>query len=129
MEKTLKNYEIINAISALYKFFELELSSKANWIFMKNAKKLNSAYNDYEEMRKKIIDECVQKNDNGEPIEIGSKYKFIDGKEEVFNKKIEELLNLEDTIDVHILKFAELEDLKVKGNLFLPIEFMIDDSE
>lgn len=129
MEKTLKNIEIINAINALYKLFELELPSKVNWILMKNSKKLNSSYNDYEEVRKKLIDDCVQKNDNGEPIEINKTFKFIDGKEKVFTEKISELLNMEDTIDIHLIKLAELDDMKLKGSLLIPIEFMIDDTE
>lgn len=129
MEKTLKNFEIINAINALYRLFELELPSKVNWAFMKNFKKLNSSYGDYDEVRKKLIADCVQKNDEGEPIEINKKFKFIEGKENIFNEKVAELLNLEDTIDIHVIKLSELDGVKIKGNLLSLIEFMIDDTE
>lgn len=129
MEKILKNIDIINALGSINELIKVDLPIKVSWALTKNMKKLITSLNDYDEAEKKLINEYAEKDDNDETILVDNKFKILEGKEGVFIEKKTKLLDLEDILDIHLIKISELDGFNIKGSLLYPIQFMIDDSE
>ena len=134
------NIEIINALSAIKELMEIKLPSNVSWNLTKNMKKLIPAFNDFDEAEKKLIEEYAVKDDKGNIKFVGENQfkinriekrlgQIIEGKEDEFINKKNELMQFEDTIDIHMIKFSDLSKVEVKGTTLFSLEFLIDDDE
>lgn len=125
---TLKNIDIINAISSLVDLMEIKLPSKVSWNCSKNLRKLSSAVEDYYEFEKKLVDEYAEKDTKGE-IKINEHNQWTIPQEnvQIFNNKRNELFQFENTVDILPIKLSDLDKYDIKGTSLFNLEFMIDD--
>jgi uncharacterized membrane protein (UPF0182 family) len=125
---TLKNYEIMNAISSLVELMKVKLPSKVNWNLSKNLRKLSTAIEDFYKFKDQYIKEYAVKDEKGD-VKLNENNQWTIPKENIktFNDKITELSELEDTIDILPIKLSDLDSLEVEGNIFYNLDFMIDE--
>lgn len=128
MEIKLKNYETISAINAIQELMSSKLPSKVSWNLSKNFRKLNETISDFNECEKSLIKQYAIKDSTGE-IKLDERQQFAIIPEHIskFNKERNELLNCDDTIDIHIIKLSDLANVEVSPTAFYGLEFMIED--
>ena len=128
-EVTLKNIEIINAMSGLIKLRKLELPTKVSWNINKNMKRLTSVIQDYYDAEKILIEKYAEKDEDGK-VKISDKgqYKVTENAKE-FSEKMNELYQLEDTIDILTIQLSDLEKYEIDGETLDTISFMINEED
>ena len=84
-----------------------KLPIKLSFALQKNIKALASAEKEYEEARKKILEDNAEKDEDGKPIIEEDRYKIND-MDKVTND-IVELLNIEVDLDIHEVGIEVLE--------------------
>jgi len=131
LDKILKNIEIINAVKSISELLQLEdLPTRINWILSKNLRKLQSSDETYSKCEIELLNKYVLRDDenkirqdeNGNP-------KFAPKMKDEYMKRLNELVECEDTICVHVIKLSDLPEKLGKGVNLFNIDFMIDDSE
>jgi hypothetical protein len=134
MEIILKNYELLNAMGSVKSLLQIEdkdFSVKAKWNLMKNMKKFESAYKIYSELDFALIKQYAIKDENGElKLDENNQPKFPPNNQKEYYTKREEVLSLDNTIDILLVKLSDLENHVPNGEILYHLEFMIeDDSE
>lgn len=134
---TLKNFEIINAVSAIKELIKItKMTTKIKWNFIKNLNKLQNIINDFSKTEVELIKEYALKDENGdikvydadEGIYKKGEPKFAPVNEKLFIKERNELLQCESDVEVHKIKIDDLPEIE-DGTLLLLCQFLIDDEE
>ena len=114
MYVTLKNREIDSGLALIKPFVQRELSVKVSFAIGKTLRRLKDIIEVVQEERKKLIEKHQATDNEGKRIEteegnvkLTSTLDFADD----YN----ELMKQETDVDVHQLKFEELEKMKDKG--------------
>lgn len=97
----------------------------------KNVKEIDRELENYNDARKKLVEEKANKNDSGEPIiktnEDGSSYYEIDPE---LAKKLDDELNelLNEAVDINIIKVSldDIENAKLSAFQINKIDFMLE---
>jgi hypothetical protein len=134
---TLKNYQLINGITAIKELINNpEMSTKTKWNFIKNLNKFQAIIDDFSKMEIDLVKKYAVKDENGDVVayeldEDGFKKgdaKFAPGNRSKFITERNELLQCESDVDVHLIKLDDLPNID-NGNTLLLCSFLIDDSE
>lgn len=112
----MKNREIIEHINALGAFTKDKIPVKLSFAIVKNFNKLQDAYKDYDESRKALFESYADKE---------NKEKIAEENREKWEKEINELLEIDVVVDVHMVDFAMLDGLQLSVSDMAAIEFMI----
>lgn len=78
-----------------------------SYALIRNLKAFEPAAMAYEEERKKILDRYVAKGEDGKPVIKDKAYVFED--QEAYAEAMNELLNIENDVQIHTVKFADVE--------------------
>jgi hypothetical protein len=128
MEITLKNYEVISAIRAIEELMNEKLPSKISWNLNKNYRKLTDAIKDFSDCERKLIEQYALKDENDEvKIDENNQFKIAPKYVHEFTKEKQDLLNCEDSIDIHKIKLSGLDSIDVKATTLFNLEFMIEE--
>ena len=117
--------KILNDVNSLAAIAQKQLPIKVSYAIAKNIKKLESELNIYYKEREKLIDKYCIKDDEGKNIiDENNNLKIANEHLEVWNKEINELMDIEVDIDIH--KF-NLDSLMCGNYDMTPAELMIID--
>lgn len=97
---------------------------KVMYAIKKNKDTLTQLLKPYEESRKELLEECNKKE-----AQVNGWIDIKNDCKEKWEKGINELLEIEVEADVHMVKFAEIENLSMSMNDLEAIEFMIESPE
>jgi hypothetical protein len=133
----LKNYEIINAVTAIKELIKIkDMETKTKWNFIKNLNNLQRIVDDFSKLEIEMVNEFALKDESGN-IRIYEEDegnfrkgdpKFAPVKHKEFITKRDELLQCESEIDIHKIKLDDLPKIE-DGTALLLCSFLIDDSE
>lgn len=123
MELTIR--QILNDTNSLAVISQKQLPIKVSYAIAKNIKKLESEIKIYNKEREKLINKYCIKDDEGKNvIDENNNLKIADEHLEVWNKEINELMDIEVDIDIHQFNLDSL----MYGNYDMtPAELMIID--
>lgn len=97
---------------------------KALYAIKKNKDKLIQLLKPYDESRKELLEEC-----NKTEAQLNNQIDIKNDCKEKWKKNMDELMEIEVDVDIHTIKFSELEGLNLSINDFEAIEFMLEDPE
>lgn len=97
---------------------------KALYAIKKNKDKLIQLLKPYDESRKELLEEC-----NKTEAQLNNLIDIKNDCKEKWKKNMDELMEIEVDVDIHTIKFSELEGLDLSINDFEAIEFMLEDPE
>lgn len=133
MKKTMTNGEMVAAVNRIVEMQNREAENhekifggciKVNYAIRKNKEKLLALLKPYDDSRNDLLEECKA----GEADEKGTvkirkdcAKKWVDG--------LEELQGIEVEVDVHMIKFADIEKLQLSLNDLEAIDFMLEAPE
>jgi hypothetical protein len=122
----MKNREIIEHINAIGAFTKDKMPTKLSFAVVKNFNKLQAAYKDYDQARLNLIDIYAEKDDEGKNKlgEDGTAIIKTDS-QDTFLTEINELLDIEVEIDVHMVDYSVIENIQLAVADMAAIEFMI----
>jgi hypothetical protein len=135
LNKTLKNYEIINAIETIKQFLNLkDISTKLDYALNKNLLHLELPYKAYINSEVDLINKFALKDDQGKFItDQNNKPKFTPNNNHKLRFEQDELLNIENCVDIYSIKLSLFPDKLVndKGEKITlhNIMFLIDECE
>ena len=126
-----KNIDIVNSIQGLREIAEKEMPYKTTLKFSKNIKRIEDLISEYNEEYRKLADEYLAKDDNGNFVqtEEGKGFLIKDGKGKEYAEKLTTLNEFENDVDLYLINSDELEDIAISPRLLMQIDFMIDDSD
>ena len=119
-ENAIAKYEVITA-----QVRKIELPAKVMYAVVKNKNKLKKIVEDFEEVRKSLIEKYAEKDENGEPVVEDNRYKIAD--QTAFAKEYSELLKEENEVDFHTIGIEALEDCKITGEFMDAISDFVTD--
>lgn len=103
----IKNSEMVNFINGVQEIKEKKLPIKLGYAITRNMKLMEPSAEAYSEEQQKLIDKYVEKDADGKPKVLKNDYVFLD--EDAYAKGVNELLEIENEIEAHIVPFSELE--------------------
>lgn len=103
----LTNREIVNIINNIQGITTKKLPIKLSFAIQKNIKKLEEAAKEYDEARKRILEDNAEKDEDGKPVIEDNQYKIIDTEKNT--KEILELLDFENEVEIHTIDLSMLE--------------------
>jgi hypothetical protein len=127
LEKTFKNYEILDIANALKQLINIKLPFKASWNISKNVRKFDEALKNYWEFENKLANEYAIKDDKGLKFGEDGFLMFPPNNKDKYNKEHSELLNCEDTIDILPINSSDFTGTEIEPSLLLKLDFMISD--
>lgn len=106
------------------------LSSVVAYRISKNIKAVSKEIEDYEESRKKLLEEHSNKDDEGNAIiKDDNTYDVIDGHMEIINKELDELRKEEVELDIKKINIFDIDKAGLSPFELETIEFMINFEE
>lgn len=121
------NREMQSKVQVLSILSNKQLPVKVSYALAKNINSINKELKIYEEEKVKIVKECALKDEHGSPKVENNKYVLIKGKEEEFNSKVNELLDIEADLDIREVNVNELLNSNVNfaPNELIELDFML----
>ncbi len=126
----LTNKKILNDIHMLNNLSNLELPVKVSYKIAKNIMNIEKELKVYNTQRQKLIDKYCLKDENNQNVIDENNNFTIDNKYlDKWNKKINELLDIEVDIDILTFKIDELmyDNYKMTPSQLMLIDYMIED--
>lgn len=126
----LSNRMLVNSTQVLSKLNQLELPVKVAFILSKNIKEVDKTLESYNETRKKLLFQYAEKDEEGMPkSDDYGNIIFKDGCQEKWTQDIQELLNLETTVQIQNISAHDLfkAEFSISPLELASIEFMIKD--
>lgn len=106
------------------------LSSVVAYRISKNIKAVSKEIEDYEESRKKLLEEHSNKDDEGNVIiKDDNTYDVIDGHMEIINKELDKLKKEEVELDIKKINIFDIDKAGLSPFELETIEFMINFEE
>lgn len=122
--------QIIESQSALNALGKARgMSSTTSYKILKNIKVINEELKSYNDTRTKVLEENSKKNEEGKAIIEKEQYQLLEGKFDIVNKSIDELIK--EQIDINIIEIS-LNDIDSAGLSAIELEsleFMINFEE
>lgn len=103
----LTNREIVNIINNIGAITTKKLPIKLSFAIQKNVRKLEEVAKEYDEARKKILEENAEKDEDGKAVIEDNQYKIADTEKNT--KEILELLDFENEVDIHTVDLSMVE--------------------
>lgn len=103
----LTNREIVNIINNIGGITTKKLPIKLSFAIQKNVRKLEEVAKEYDEARKKILEDNAEKDEDGKPVIEDNQFKIIDTEKNT--KEILELLDFENEVEIHTIDLSMLE--------------------
>lgn len=126
----LSNQALLNSIQVLIKLNQLELPVKVAFMLSKNIKEVDKGLEGYNETRKKLLFQYVEKDDEGMPkVDEHGNIVFKEECQEKWAQDIQELLKLKTEIKIQKIPTHDLfkAELSMTPSELSMIEFMIKD--
>ncbi len=126
----LTNKKILNDIHMLNNLSNLELPVKVSYKIAKNIMNIEKELKVYNTQRQKLIDKyCLKDENNQNVIDENNNFTIDDKYLDKWNKKINELLDIEVDIDILTFKIDELmyDNYKMTPSQLMLIDYMIED--
>ena len=126
----LTNKKILNDIHMLNNLSNLELPVKVSYKIPKNIMNIEKELKVYNTQRQKLIDKyCLKDENNQNVIDENNNFTIDDKYLDKWNKKINELLDIEVDIDILTFKIDELmyDNYKMTPSQLMLIDYMIED--
>lgn len=132
MKKMMKNSEMVSIVNQLTAMQKRETESGVKlfpericvvYTIKKNKEQLISLLAPYEEARNELLQEYGTKADENGTVSVR---KDCAGK---WNKEMNELLNIEAEVDVHMIQFNEIDGLSLSMDDLEAIDFMLEAPE
>lgn len=126
----LTNKKILNDIHMLNNLSNLELPVKVSYKIAKNIMNIEKELKVYNTQRQKLIDKyCLKDENNQNVIDENNNFTIDDKYLDKWNKKINELLDIEVNIDILTFKIDELmyDNYKMTPSQLMLIDYMIED--
>ena len=126
----LTNKKILNDIYMLNNLSNLELPVKVSYKIAKNIMNIEKELKVYNTQRQKLIDKyCLKDENNQNVIDENNNFTIDDKYLDKWNKKINELLDIEVDIDILTFKIDELmyDNYKMTPSQLMLIDYMIED--
>ena len=98
--------------SALQEFKKLKVPVSTACNVVKSIASVEKAIKEYETTRLIICESLCNKDENGKPIVEENKYKFTKESHDEFNRKWQDLLNTEITLDIWQINQSDIKDVK-----------------
>lgn len=133
MKRTMTNAEIVDAVNRITAMQEREAQNhekifggciKVNYAIRKNKERLLSLVKPYNEARDDLLEECR----TAEPDQDG-KVAIRKDCMKKWNDGMKELQGIEVEVDVHTVRFADIEKLQLSMNDLEAIDFMVEAPE
>ena len=124
----LSNRKILNDLNGLRNLEGKQLPVKVSYAIAKNINKLESESKIYEKERLKRLEKYseLDQDDNIKADENGVAI-FKDGCKEQWEKDINELMDIENDVDIHMFKLELLEGYVLSPSEIMLIEYMIEE--
>lgn len=121
------NRELQNKVQGLNTLSNRQLPVKVSYALAKNINTINMELKIYEEEKMKIVKEFVLKDEQGNPKIEDNRYVLIKGKEEEFNSKVNELLDIEVDLKIREININELlnSNMNFAPSELIELDFMI----
>lgn len=103
----IKNSQMVSFLNGKADIQNKKLPTKLGYAITKNIKLMNSVAEAYEEERKKILDRYAMKDADGEYVVKEGAYVISDL--EAYGAEMQELLEIDNEMDIHMVLFSELE--------------------
>ena len=128
----LTNLELINAVQDIQAFSEKELPYETTLKISKNINILEKLLKEYNEEYRKLANEYLIKDEEGNFVESKEKpglFLIKEGKAKEYSEKISILNSFENEIDLYKINSKELSGIKISAKTLLAINFMINEEE
>jgi hypothetical protein len=124
------NFQLANSMEPLAELLKKSIPVKTAFRLNVNRKKLAPLVETYEEARKKIIDEHVLKDKDGKFIpavhpETKEELKGHFATDEQYHKLLTELLNIENEVDITLIKIDDLGPIELKTTDLAILDWLI----
>lgn len=103
----IKNSQMVSFMNGTADIQMKRLPIKLGYAITKNLKLMESIATAYEEERKKILDKYAEKDSNGEYVVKNESY--VIPKQKEYEAEMQELLEIDNEMDIHMVPFVELE--------------------
>lgn len=126
----LTNKKILNDIHMLNNLSNLELPVKVSYKIAKNIMNIEKELKVYNTQRQKLIDKyCLKDANNQNVIDENNNFTIDNKYLDKWNKKINELLDIEVDIEILTFKIDELmyDNYKMTPSQLMLIDYMIED--
>ena len=126
----LTNRKIVNDVNFLAILTQKQLPIKVSYAIAKNISKIESELKIYNKERQKLLDKfCVKDSEGNNVIDENNNLKIADEHLEVWNKEINELLDIEVEIDIHKFNVDDLiySNCEMTPGEIMLIDYMIED--
>ena len=119
--------QIDKAIEPLMELSNKEMDYKMALKISRNLREFEKYYEEYRDELAKLQNEYVDRDEEGNPIQIENGFKIKDGMIEEFKNKLTTLDEFEVEVNVHMLREEDFVDLKITPSILMGIDFLIDE--
>ncbi|WP_326514151.1 hypothetical protein [Clostridium intestinale] len=128
----LTNKTIENSINSLARLSLMELPVKVSYAIAKNINKINKEIKVFNSERQKLIQKYSIKDKDGKP-KINEDYTISIQEDllEEWNMELNELLEIENDIDIHLIKEDDLinASCNISPSILIDVEYMIKENK
>lgn len=123
----IKNKTILNSVDSLKDLLNYDIPVKTSFKLIKNTKKIDSVLDLYNEANNKLIEKYGDRKENGElDVSPEGSIKISQDKINDYMKEKSDLLEIENDIDIEVIKSDELLLDKIKPSILLALDYMIE---
>ena len=119
--------QIDKAIEPLMELSNKEMDYKMALKISRNLREFEKYYEEYRDELAKLQNEYVDRDEEGNPIQMENGFKIKDGMVEEFKNKLTTLDEFEVEVNVHMLREEDFVDLKITPSILMGIDFLIDE--
>lgn len=128
----LTNKTIENSINSLARLSFMELPVKVSYAIAKNINKINKEIKVFNSERQKLIQKYSIKDKDGKPkINEDDTISIQEDLLEEWNRELNELLEIENDIDIHLIKEDDLinASCNISPSILIDVEYMIQENK
>lgn len=123
---------VLNILEGLSIITQRKMPAPVTYALLKNIKKLEAEQAYFIKMQDALLEECVERNEDGSPVIVeGTPNKFVlkEDKIKYYNEEYKKIMDIDAEIEIQTVPFSAIANLELSLEEMSALDFMLKTEE
>lgn len=128
----MKIKEVLSTLEGLSFITKKKMPAPVTYVLLKNIKKLEAEQAYAIKMQNSLLDECIERTEDGMPMAVEgapNKYVLKEDKIQYYNEEFKKIMDIDTEIEIQTVPFSAIANLELSLEEMSALDFMLKEEE
>ena len=128
----MKIKEVLSTLEGLSSIAKKKMPATVTYALLKNIKKLEAEQAYFIKMQDTLLDECVERTEDGTPVTVEdapNKFVLKEDKIKYYNEEFKKIMDIDTEIEIQTVPFSAIANLELSLEEMSALDFMLKTEE